>query len=152
MRKGLIIIGLILFVLISSGCIGASKITSQPAPTTTPAPAVTTMAHPTTTRTLIDKNLPDLSLSEFYEVLETGAMPNEVSVHGAVTEVQQIPGYTIVKITEADKELWVALSKAEVSEGINIMTTGILMVDFSSPTLQKTFDLILFSNSVEFLE
>ena len=35
MRKGIIIIGVTLLVLISSGCIGASKITSQPAPTTT---------------------------------------------------------------------------------------------------------------------
>ncbi|MFQ5975245.1 MAG: Coenzyme F420 hydrogenase/dehydrogenase, beta subunit C-terminal domain [Candidatus Hydrothermarchaeales archaeon] len=98
------------------------------------------------------ETIPGLSVGEFYDALATGPTINDFTVHGMVAEVQQVPGYTIVRITDGEKQLWVALGKAEVPEGIDLIATGLLMADFPSPSLGKTFDLILLADSAQSYE
>ncbi len=91
-----------------------------------------------------------LGIAEFYQLLASGSMANEFTVHGTVGEVQQVAEYTYVKLTEGDKELWVAMGKVEdIPVGIELMATGMLMSGFSSQSLGRTFDLILFAESAQ---
>ncbi|MFQ5800777.1 MAG: Coenzyme F420 hydrogenase/dehydrogenase, beta subunit C-terminal domain, partial [Candidatus Hydrothermarchaeales archaeon] len=97
--------------------------------------------------------IPGMSISEFYEALATGPLSNEFTVHGTVREVQQVEGYTYVSLTDGDKELWIAMGKVdEMPEGILLMVSGMLMTNFPSPSLGKTFDLILFADSAQSFE
>lgn len=75
MRKGIIIVCVILLLLISSGCAGVSKITTQPAPTTTTAP--TTVPQKTRIETVAKTTQPPQTTSapDVTETLTTTSTP-----------------------------------------------------------------------------
>jgi cytochrome c-type biogenesis protein CcmF len=93
--------------------------------------------------------LPGIALSEFYDDLNTGNVKETYSVRGEIDEVAQTEHITYVKLVEGDFELWTAIDKVDdVPTGINVVADGMLMGDFPSPTLGRTFDLIMFSNQM----
>jgi hypothetical protein len=68
---------------------------------------------------------------------------------GRVLEVHQGPGYTYVHVEDGDVQLWVAGTQIEVEEGqIVTWDGGAIMRDFESPTLERTFDRLLFANGL----
>ncbi len=76
-------------------------------------------------------------------------MKETYSVRGIIDEVIQTEHITYVKLVEGDFELWTAIDKVDdVPTGINVVADGMLMGDFPSPTLGRTFDLIMFSNQM----
>ena len=64
---------------------------------------------------------------------------------GTALEVLHGGGYTYVRVEQADGEVWVAGMPVDVQEGQTVAWSGgAPMVDFESPTLDRTFDQILF--------
>ncbi|MFQ5800503.1 MAG: cytochrome c biogenesis protein CcsA [Candidatus Hydrothermarchaeales archaeon] len=93
---------------------------------------------------------PGISLSEFYNELRSGNIRESYTVRGLIKEVVQTEHITYVKLTEGKDVLWVAIDKDEnVPTEINVVTDGMLMANFPSPSLNRTFDWILFSTRME---
>jgi cytochrome c-type biogenesis protein CcmF len=90
--------------------------------------------------------LPGISLSEFYSELRSGILREDYIIRGKITEVMQTEHITYVKLAEGGEELWVAVEQIdEVPIGLDVAADGTFMSGFSSPTLNRTFDLIMFS-------
>jgi len=62
-----------------------------------------------------------------------------------VQEVIQATSYTYLRVTEDDREYWMAVTKREIAEGATqYYTTGMEMTDFQSKDLDRTFASIYF--------
>jgi cytochrome c-type biogenesis protein CcmF len=93
---------------------------------------------------------PGISLSEFYSDLNAGNVRDSYSVRGVIDEILQTEHITYVKLKEGEDELWVAVDKIEgAPTGINVVADGMLMANFPSPTLNRTFDLVMFSSLIQ---
>ncbi len=72
---------------------------------------------------------------------------------GKVLEALQVENYTYVRINEHNKDIWIAIPKLDVKTGDTIETSaGIIMKDFNSPTLKRTFSEIIFATKASVLE
>ncbi len=90
---------------------------------------------------------PGITISEFYASLEAGQVSESYTLRGVIVDIMQTEHITYVKMSEGGRELWVAIDRIEnVPTDINVVADGMLMANFPSPTLNRTFDLILFSN------
>ncbi|MFQ6136548.1 MAG: cytochrome c biogenesis protein CcsA [Candidatus Hydrothermarchaeales archaeon] len=96
--------------------------------------------------------IPGLSITQLYSTLASGPMQNEFTVHGVVEEVVDVKDYTYAKLVEGEEELWIAFGKTEIPRGITLIASGMLMFDFPSASLGRTFDVILFASSVDSYE
>lgn len=66
-----------------------------------------------------------------------------------VNESLDAGGYTYINVTEADEEYWMAIPNTAVEEGATYYYTGgMVMKDFESKELEKTFDFIIFSEGL----
>lgn len=76
------------------------------------------------------------------------------SIHkGKVLETFQVENYTYVKIDENSKDIWIAIPKLDVKVGDTIETSeGIIMKDFKSSTLKRTFPEIIFATKASILD
>ena len=93
---------------------------------------------------------PGLSLREFYGKLQSGNIEESYQVRGVIDDVIQTEHVTYVKLAESGEQLWVAIDKLDnIPTGITVLAEGTLMADFPSPTLKKTFDLIMFASHME---
>jgi cytochrome c-type biogenesis protein CcmF len=89
---------------------------------------------------------PGMSISEFYSEIDTGNFRDTYSIRGMISESSQTDHITYLRLTEGNEELWVAIDKIEnVPSGINVVAEGSIMMNFQSPTLGRTFELIMFS-------
>jgi hypothetical protein len=92
------------------------------------------------------------SLDRTFDVLYfTGAFQTgEVEMaatefQGEVKETMNSAGYTYVQVAAGDQTLWLAAPETEVAVGATVAWNGgMRMVNFSSRTLNKTFDEIYF--------
>ena len=76
-----------------------------------------------------------------------GAPAGGKSVHdGVVLERIQVPNYTYLRIGRPDgREEWAAVPKAEIAVGAQVrVVESLLMRAFRSPTLDRTFEVIVF--------
>lgn len=73
---------------------------------------------------------------------------SEISHKVIVEEVLQTSKYTYLFVKEGEQSQWIAISKAEISKGVEVVYTGGLkMKAFQSSELNRTFDeLLLVSN------
>ncbi|MBK8953946.1 MAG: hypothetical protein IPM34_00110 [Saprospiraceae bacterium] len=78
----------------------------------------------------------------------TATPQTEISHKAFVEEVIQTSKYTYLQILEGEQKKWIAISKADVSKGAEIVYTGgLTMRAFHSAELDRTFDeLLLVSN------
>lgn len=76
------------------------------------------------------------------------SMMGTPSVSGAVVETMNSAGYTYVKIDTGNGEVWAAGPQTIVELGDNVAVSGSLMTDFSSSSLGRTFDEIIFSDKI----
>lgn len=68
---------------------------------------------------------------------------------GKVIETMNSGGYTYALIEKGDKKIWVAVPKTKITKGQTVtFLPGNEMVNFSSKTLNRTFDKIIFSGGV----
>jgi hypothetical protein len=70
---------------------------------------------------------------------------NKVTVTGKVTETMDSGGYTYLRMEWSGKERWVAVPQAKVQVGDTVTVyNGVEMQTFTSKTLNRTFERILF--------
>jgi hypothetical protein len=74
----------------------------------------------------------------------TGA-GDKVAITGKVTETMDSGGYTYIRMDWSGKERWVAVPQAKVKVGDTVtLRDGVEMQTFTSKTLNRTFERILF--------
>jgi hypothetical protein len=70
-------------------------------------------------------------------------------IKGKVLETMNAAGYTYIKIDSDLGQAWVAVPESKVEVGQVVMANpGMAMADFESKTLNKTFDVIIFSSGL----
>lgn len=70
-----------------------------------------------------------------------------VAVKGEVLEVVNVANYTYLRLKTVHGESWAAVDKAVVAKGSNVtIEKAMVMHDFKSPSLKKTFKTIYFGN------
>lgn len=66
-----------------------------------------------------------------------------------VQEVIQASSYTYLKVTEADRDFWIAINKRDIEVGTTIsFADGLEMNNFQSKDLKRTFEKIYFVNQI----
>ena len=73
------------------------------------------------------------------------AAPPSAAVKGTVLEVKDVESYTYLRLKTRDGETWAAVSRAPVKTGAEVTLENVMVMhDFESKTLHKTFPKILF--------
>lgn len=76
---------------------------------------------------------------------DAGAAGHKVKVE----EVLQATSYTYLKVSEGDKEYWIAITKADIKEGETIYhADGMEMKNFQSRDLDRTFESVYFIQDI----
>jgi hypothetical protein len=76
-----------------------------------------------------------------------------VGMRGVIQETMDAGGYTYVRVTINDKDAWLAGPQTVVSAGQTVTWSGgMVMRNFKSNTLNKTFDQIYFVNALTVVE
>jgi len=88
-------------------------------------------------------------------IAKTILVPEPVSANqaiaetGSILETMNASGYTYMKVQTTIEEAWVAIPETEVKVGENVtFLEGMVMKDFHSKTLGRTFDTIIFSSGL----
>jgi len=69
------------------------------------------------------------------------------TVRGEVLEVREVESYTYLRLKTADGETWAAVGRAPVKKGDKVSIEDVMvMSNFESRSLKKTFPVILFGN------
>ena len=68
-------------------------------------------------------------------------------VAGTVAETIDAAGYTYMRLTTSNGDVWVAAMQMPVTVGNRVEASGSTMPGFHSNTLNRTFDQIVFANS-----
>ncbi len=124
--------GLILIILLFAGCTGSSDTMT----------VVETMQPSTDKIPFEAPSSKSLSVLEFYHTLSSGVQ-DSYTINGDVGEVMHTDRYTYMKLVEGEEELWVATSRAEITEGVNVIVTGSTNFDFYSSSFNKTFNVLI---------
>ena len=78
---------------------------------------------------------------------ETPAAPQAASLKGTVLETKDVESYTYLRLKTSSGETWAAVSKAPVKKGSEVtIENPVVMNNFESKSLKKTFDKIVFGN------
>jgi len=87
----------------------------------------------------------NVTISKIKENLEIPNIQYPV-VKGTIIEFQDVKDYTYLHLKDSTGDIWVAIPKTPVETGKEIeLSNVIVMKDFQSKTLDKTFDVILFA-------
>ena len=79
---------------------------------------------------------------------ETPAAQGE-AVRGEVREAKDVDAYTYLRLKTKEGELWAAVNKAPVRKGAQVtVENAMVMRDFKSKALNRTFDKVIFAESV----
>ena len=82
---------------------------------------------------------------------QTGAPEAQLgdAISGKVAETMNSAGYTYVLLENSGKKTWVALPDSKVKVGQQVTCQpGMVMNNFTSKTLNRTFDSIIFSGGL----
>ncbi len=75
--------------------------------------------------------------------------PAAAVVTGEVLEVKDVDGYTYLRLKTKEGETWAAVSQAPVKKGAEVAIGNVMVMhDFESKALKRTFQQILFGNLV----
>ena len=81
----------------------------------------------------------------FVLFLAVGAASGQQSLSGKVVETMDSGGYTYVLVDNGGAQTWAAMPVTKVSVGQQVtLQPGVMMSDFTSRTLNRTFDTIMF--------
>ena len=85
-----------------------------------------------------------LLMSLFLSVVFPAQAQDDLS--GTVVETMNSGGYTYVQIENSGRKTWIAVPKTKIEKGSTVtFVPGAPMSNFTSKTLGKTFDVIIFS-------
>lgn len=77
----------------------------------------------------------------------TSSAPQSASIKGEVLEVKDVDAYTYLRLRTKEGETWTAISKTPVKKGADVtIENTVVMNNFESKSLKKTFDRIVFGN------
>lgn len=77
------------------------------------------------------------------------AAPAQLPQQGTVVDVITVPQYTYLQVKQANETIWLAAPSVEVKKGDSVQfDNGLVMTDFHSNALDRTFASILFVNRV----
>ncbi len=80
---------------------------------------------------------------------KASAATNIPSVAGTIVETMNASGYTYMLVDSGDKKTWVAIPATTVEKGAKIKYyQGMVMENFTSKTLDRTFDAVVFSSGL----
>ena len=82
------------------------------------------------------------------EVLDNPYAYSNVQISGIVNQTIEVPGYTLMEISDGTGNMWVAGTSITIENGSQITASGNINTGFPSPSLNKTFDVLLLANSV----
>ncbi|HUV82344.1 MAG TPA: hypothetical protein VMW53_04620 [archaeon] len=102
-------------------------------------------SSPPITPTSNTETVKELSIKE---VLDNPYAYSNVQISGIVNQTIEVPGYTLMEISDDTGNMWVAGTSITIENGSQITASGILNTEFYSPTLNKTFDVMLLANSI----
>jgi len=102
-------------------------------------------SSPPITPTSNTETVKELSIKE---VLDNPYAYSNVQISGIVNKTIEVPGYTLMEISDDTGNMWVAGTSITIENGSQITASGILNTEFYSPTLNKTFDVMLLANSI----
>ncbi len=97
-------------------------------------------------------------MAKLAKILATAALALGISsawaqgaVHeGTVVDTMNSGGYTYVQIKEADKIFWAAGPQVAVAKGDKVQVTEQMwMTNFTSKTLNRTFDKLMFVGEID---
>lgn len=75
--------------------------------------------------------------------------PADAALSGKVVETMNAAGYTYLGLESGGKKIWVAIPETQVKVGQNVTCApGMVMTNFTSKTLKRTFDSIVFSSGI----
>ena len=67
------------------------------------------------------------------------------TIKGVVLEVRDVDAYSYLRLKTQDGEIWAAVNRAAISKGAEVtIENSMLMTNFESKSLKKTFDKIVF--------
>lgn len=76
---------------------------------------------------------------------ENPASPQLVTIKGKVLEVKDVESYTYLRLKTKDGETWAAVNRTPVKKDAEVtIENAMVMTNFQSKALQKTFDRIVF--------
>ena len=82
-----------------------------------------------------------------FAVESTTSIPPAAAVKGKVLEVKDVESYTYLRLKTKDGETWAAVNKTPVKKGAEVtIENAVVMNNFESKSLKKTFPTILFGN------
>ncbi len=84
------------------------------------------------------------------QLSDIGAPPAEAATQqGKVVSVAQVPGYTYLEVETDGRKIWMAASPVTAKAGDTVSWSGgIVMHNFTSKSLKRTFDEIVFLQTV----
>jgi hypothetical protein len=75
------------------------------------------------------------------------APPSNGTVSGVILEIKEVDSYSYLRLKTKDGEIWAAVTKAPVKKGATVTITDVMvMKNFESKSLKKTFPSIIFGN------
>ncbi|MBE0524552.1 MAG: hypothetical protein IBX40_09515 [Methanosarcinales archaeon] len=82
------------------------------------------------------------------EVLDNPYAYNNVQITGIVNQTIDVPGYTLMEISDGTGNMWIAGASISIKNSSQITASGNLETEFYSKTLDKTFDVLILASSV----
>ena len=77
------------------------------------------------------------------------AEANPGAMSGKVTETMNSGGYTYVQIDQGGQKMWFAVPQTSIKVGDQVaFQPGSMMQNFTSKSLKRTFDTIIFSGGI----
>lgn len=96
--------------------------------------------------TFILSSSPVIPTQNALSMPSAGAQANARSITGMVLETMNASGYTYILVESNSQQNWVAIPAATVKKGSQVSyLEGMTMSNFTSKTLERTFDTIIFS-------
>ena len=84
------------------------------------------------------------------EPIQPATPDSKKAKSGKVVEVIDSPMYTYLKVTSDTGTLWLAAYKTDITKGATVKySNGVAMHKFYSKALNRTFDMIVFVDSLE---
>ncbi|MDD2701654.1 MAG: hypothetical protein PHH36_10485 [Sideroxydans sp.] len=80
------------------------------------------------------------------------AIPSDTNLvnSGKVLEVLDSPSYTFIQVSGKKESVWLAAYKIDIAKGATVRySSGMAMPNFYSKSLDRTFDMIVFVDSLE---
>jgi pyruvate/2-oxoglutarate dehydrogenase complex dihydrolipoamide acyltransferase (E2) component len=158
--KKTITLCLAVFIVAAIGCQKreeASKATPPPTPTQAAAPQPAPPQPTTEPKAAAPAASPQMAVappaSDPHAGLKLKEMPSGAGHKGKILQIMDAGGYTYLEVEEKGKKIWVAGMKLAANKGDVVeFPDSPPMENFHSKTLKKTFDKIIFAESIKIVK